>query len=345
MPAPPATAIQPEKAPPPAPAFALPGPPVGLVPPPPPPPPCAPFEDYNGRLLVGDPLLDRLDSPPPGWFAAMELDFVKPHIRNNLANQVTINGFRPDLVQLPSAPLEWTVAPRFEIGYRFAQGFGEVLFGYRFLTTSSTASLINFDTDGPDGTLKTRLNVNSVNLDYSSREYSLGKYWDMKWLIGAQLGTAYFDSRATGTFLEQHVSNNFVGAGPHAGLSLWRCFCVPGLSLFGHIEGTALLGRIHQSFDEVVPSSAVSPAILTDPNLSQLSPNTAIGAATLDRGSQAIPILRLQTGLSWTPTLEKHFVRFALGYEFERWWFLGQLHDSSADLILNGFFVRAEYRY
>ncbi len=97
------------------------------------------------------------------------------------------------------------------------QGSGEFLVGYRFLTTSSTARLINFDTDGPDGTLKTRLNLNSVNLDYSSREYSLGKLWDMKWLIGAQLGQAYFDSRAVGTFVEQRVSNNFVGAGPHAG--------------------------------------------------------------------------------------------------------------------------------
>jgi hypothetical protein len=317
----------------------LPGPPVLQ----PVPPPCAPYEDCNGRLLVGDPLLDRPEFPPPGWFAGLELSFVKPHVRNDLVQDVKIDGFEPVSVQLPSAPLDWTVAPRFEVGYRFPQGFGEVLFAYRFLTTSSTATLLDFEAVGLDALLKSRLSLNVFDLDYGSREYSLGKRWDMKWQIGARLGTAFFDSRATGTFVEQRVNNNFVGAGPHAGLSLWRCLRIPGLALFGKIEGSTLLGRIHQNFEEVVLDEPILMSYPTQPsNSAQAAP---IGGATLDRGSQLIPVLRLQAGLAWTPTLDQHFLRFTLGYEFERWWFIGRVQDSSADLVLNGFFLRAEYRY
>ena len=34
-----------------------------------------------------------------------------------------------------AASLDWTGAPQLEAGYRFAQGFGEFLVAYRFLTT------------------------------------------------------------------------------------------------------------------------------------------------------------------------------------------------------------------
>src|SRR5207248_1437902 len=45
--------------------------------PPPGPPPAAvypAYEDRNGRVLEGDPLLDHL--PPPGWFAAVDVGVV-----------------------------------------------------------------------------------------------------------------------------------------------------------------------------------------------------------------------------------------------------------------------------
>src|SRR5262245_10949967 len=83
--------------PPPGPTPVLPGG-VRVPPPPPPPPPpaapppCAPFEDCNGRLLRGDPLLDRPGYPQPGWFGSFELDVVVPHIRNHLVAPVTVGG-------------------------------------------------------------------------------------------------------------------------------------------------------------------------------------------------------------------------------------------------------------
>src|SRR5947209_3050618 len=68
------------------------GPPTPVAPPPPvlvPPPPPPPFQDRNGPLLRGDPLLDR---PPaqPGWFGAFEVGVLVPHVKNRLTQDVPI---------------------------------------------------------------------------------------------------------------------------------------------------------------------------------------------------------------------------------------------------------------
>src|SRR4051794_27620248 len=46
------------------------------------PPACAPYEDRNGPLLVGDPLLDG--PACPGWLAAVDVGVVVPHVRSNV---------------------------------------------------------------------------------------------------------------------------------------------------------------------------------------------------------------------------------------------------------------------
>src|SRR3954468_3090386 len=92
--------------------------PSGLVP-----PACAPFEDHNGPLLKGDPLLDPLEVPP-GFFAGVEIDLVAPHIKNRLQSSLPFPAFLPGDVHLPTAELDWVGSPRFELGYRFAGGLG-----------------------------------------------------------------------------------------------------------------------------------------------------------------------------------------------------------------------------
>ena len=66
-----------------------------------------PYTDNNGPLLRGDPLLDRPDLPPPGWFGAVEFDLLKPIIRNRLVQTVNVAGIFTDTVHLPSASLNW----------------------------------------------------------------------------------------------------------------------------------------------------------------------------------------------------------------------------------------------
>ncbi len=50
------------------------------------------FEDCNGPLLRGDPLLDRPEFPLPGWLLAVETGAMVPHIKNRLTAQVPVAG-------------------------------------------------------------------------------------------------------------------------------------------------------------------------------------------------------------------------------------------------------------
>src|SRR5262249_22594229 len=46
--------------------------------------------DRGDGLLAGDPLLACPQYPPPGWFAGVELSYVKPHIKNHLVEDVSV---------------------------------------------------------------------------------------------------------------------------------------------------------------------------------------------------------------------------------------------------------------
>jgi hypothetical protein len=289
----------------------------------------APYQDNNGPLLRGDPLLDQPQSPPPGWFVGLELNAVGPHIKNRLQAPVTVADTVLNPVHLPTADLDWAGAPRFELGYRLAEGWGEFVASYRFLVSEGTQNLPGFDLDGSDGFLKSRLNLNVLDLDYSSREYSLLPYWDMKWKAGVRLANVFFDSHALGVFLEERTSNNFFGAGPHAGLDLWRSLGTSGLGIFGRIEGASVVGQISQSFEAV--------GFASDGSL--------VGGATLVHHTQAVPTLNVQAGLGWSRWWAGHWSRYAIGYEFERWWYLGEAASSRGELTTQGIFFRGEFNF
>jgi Legionella pneumophila major outer membrane protein precursor len=309
----------------------------GPVPPPPPPgvltppPPGGYFQDRNGPLLRGDPLLDRPKSPPPGWFADLEIDLVGPHIHNQLNASVAVAGF-VDQVQLPTAPLEWVGAPRIDLGYRLAEGLGEFMLSYRSLVSDGRAVLVDFDGPGFPGALKSRLNMNVVDLTYGSQECSLAPLWDMQWRAGARFAAVYFDSRASDGILEQRASNNFVGAGPVASLDLARRFeAAPFFAVFGRLEGAALVGNVHQGFEETVDLTSFGGPFL--------------GGAVNNSSTQVVPVLAFQVGLSYSPPWACPDSRFSLGYDFQQWWSIGNAGGSKADLTTNGVFFRAEFNF
>jgi hypothetical protein len=306
-------------------------PPVQILPPPAfVPPAYAPYQDNNGPLLVGDPLIDRLHCPPPGWFGALELDLLAPHIKNRLQAPLQLDGFEPNLVHLPTAPLEWTGSPQIDLGYRFWEGLGELMVSYRLLVTDGWQGLAGFDIDGGDGILRSRLSVNSFDFDYASREYSLDPHWDMKWRAGVRLATVYFDSCAEAFFLAQKTSNHFIGAGPHVGLDLWRSFNAPGLGIFTRLDAAELLGEVSQRFSESIANE--DGKIIASDGLHVTS-------------TQGIPVLSFQVGLGWVSCWHHHWSRLAIGYEFERWWQIGNAGDSSAELTDQGVFFRAEFQF
>src|SRR5437667_2466504 len=174
----------------------------GFIPPPPPPPPgymMNPYPDANGHLLRGDPSLEIPANRPPGWFGGLEADLVWPHIKNRLTASVTIDDFT-DTLHLPTASLDFTGSPKVILGYRFPQGFGEFTASYRSIVTEGTRNVEDVDPLG-DSFLKSRLNVNVVDIDYGTQEIPLSldlrpSLWDLKLDVGARIAGVYFDSTA-----------------------------------------------------------------------------------------------------------------------------------------------------
>jgi hypothetical protein len=325
------TPASPAPAPPPpsTPAPALPAitpplltnPPVTIVPPP------DTYEDRHGLLLRHDPLLDA-SFVPPGLFAALEADIVGAHFKDRLIAPVALNGLTRQL-HVPGASLDWTGAPRLEVGYRLPQGTGELLVSYRLLATEGTGIVPNFDVGGAGGLLKSRLNLNVIDFDYAGHACFLGPNWDLQWKVGVRWASVFYDTRAGGPFLVQYVKNDFIGAGPHLGFDLRRQFPeVPGLEWFTQLESAAVIGDTRQRFEE---SLGVGNTIL-------------VSGSTAARSTEVAPVINFQTGLSWTPNCNHH-LRFSGGYQLEYWWDLGHAGSSRGELSDQGLFFRAEFRY
>jgi hypothetical protein len=322
---PPLVAPAPAPAPPPAAPVWQPAPvPFGVVPPPP--PSVGVIQDPRPFLPPPPGVVFGAAAPPPGWFGALEVGLLLPRFRNALIAPVTVANVT-HLVAVPSADLDWTGSPRIEIGYRLPEGVGELLVAYRSVVSEGTETLGRYDFLGP-GFVRSRLNVNEGDIDFHSGPFAVAPYWDLSWRLGVRVAAAYWDTRARGRFLEQRVSNNFVGAGPHLGLEASRQLdLVPGLAVFGRIEGAVVVGGIDQNFEEV----------------QRLAGRTFGGATRLD-GSRTVPMLNILTGISYTPQCSR-WLRFALGYQLEQWWGVGDVGASGADLTIQGLFFRGEFNF
>jgi hypothetical protein len=295
------------------------GSPPILMPPPPPEPLPQPAPPGHWS--------DRVNYPPAGWFADFELDVVGPHIKNRLTADVPITSTVSDTVHLPMASLDWTGSPRFELGYRFPNNGGQFTAVYRFLATDGRATISNFD-DGLLASLHSRLDFNVLDFAYAGGWFSPEPASDLQWSLGARLAQAFFDSRATDGFREVRTSDHFIGVGPLGALEWWRRLDMPGFSIFGRLEGSVPVGSIHQGYEEIFHLSKVD----------------KIGGATSQRQTQAVPTLSFDLGLGWTPQWSR-YSRLSFGYHLERWWELGEVNDSSADLTTQGLFFKGEFSY
>lgn len=308
-------------------AAALPPPPPPLpeqyVPPPPPPP----FADPLAPAGAGSPYLKPIIEAP-GLFGSLEIGLVAPQINGVLTGPVSVAGFSQN-VRLTSADLGWTGSPRIQLGYRFPQGAGAILGTYRSVVSEGTQAIPHYDPFG-SGFERTRLNLNSVDIDYASATMPFAPLWDLKWYLGARIGAVYYDHRADGQWLHQRAANNFVGAGPHVGLDVHRQFAdIPGLSLYGRTEGAVLLGNVHQSFEEIVG----------------LANGPAVGGARNVSNGQSAPVFDFQIGLSYAPPTRRDWLRFTFGYQFEQWWNVGNAGGSTGDVFFQGLFFRGEFNY
>jgi hypothetical protein len=303
---------------------------LGTPVPAPAPGPFVPVPPAPGLAQPADPGRDGwadlgCPSRPPGFFANLELELLGPSIKQRLRGNVTFPDGTTDTVHVPQADLNWTVAPRFELGYLLPDSAGAFIFAYRFLVTDGGT---NLSSDLGDFFVKSRLSFNQFDIDYASAPYSPLARYTLQWRIGARILSSYFDSRISNDFFEERATNYFYGAGPHATLDFERRFKeLPELGIFTRLDGAVAVGQLTQRFNEAFVDQF----------------GNVVSAGSSFRRTQAVPMFLFQAGLSYRPLgPAADYFRLTVGYQYEHWWEIGNLGDSRGELTTQGVFFRGE---
>ena len=306
--------------------IAPPASPLSFAPVPPPPPPVLdPGSDGWGPL--------GSVSQNQGWFFDAELVLAFPRLKYRATNDtpLPITGATLDV---PTKSLSGTIAPTFEAGYRLGESLGLVAASYSFLNSDGTG---NVNVGGTDYAVRTRASINTFDIDYGTTPYEFAPRYTYSWRLGARVSDVFFDSQARAGQMFQKASSEFFGSGPHARLDLERrVVTVPGLSLFGRLDGAVLVGRVKQDYRLEMPDG--------------------FGNLLVDTGrnnrSQAVPELNLQLGLSYI-VQSVPGLKFTSGYDFSQIWNVGRLGANSdggvsrtrGELTTNGWFLRGQYDF
>ena len=248
-------------------------------------------------------------SQPPGWFASAEIAYVFPTLRFAPINEQPLpTGQLLGQVHIPKVALSSTVSPTFEVGYHLPDSEGLFAVNYRFLATEGTGTGIS--ADGIFQT-RTRLDSNIINFDYGTAAFEFVPHWLLSFRVGAELADVFFDSNGVNLDRFEQASTSFFGGGFHGRMDVERqILAVPGLSLFGRVDGAVVIGQVNQHFRVGPP------------------PDGTGGFSTEQRRVQTVPNLILQGGLSYCPPVLRG-LRITFGYDFERWWYVGQLGQNA----------------
>jgi hypothetical protein len=284
-----------------------------------------------------NPLLDPPGFPVPGWFANLEIEAAIPHVYKNLANFTNIGATQAGSILLGSAGFDWTVAPRIEFGYRLPSGFGDIAFSYRTMGSDGNGLVPGFT-----GLIQThsRVQLDVIDLDYCSREFTPNPLWGMRWTAGLRAMNLYYDTFRTlsggaalgSGVLDQHGTNRFGAGGVHFGVELMRSLDDSGLFLLARTDAGTMLGRISQSVSQVgVPGI----------------PNTADNGESKVATSQDVGMLSGRLGFDWKPPALAN-AEFFLGYQYEFWWNVGRVSLnplSRGELSISGFLLQGRFNY
>lgn len=293
-----------------------------------------------------------------GWFGLVEIGLIDPHVNSHLNSGSNIKtpfltpstltgsvqtplppGSNADVIRifgtqitLPTAPLNWTGAPRLRLGYRFADGAGNLQLEWRMAASQGSDTIPNFNVGG-NGLLRSQLNVQQVKFTYGTNEFltndpALNRVWAVR--FGVSAADVFFDSRARGQqILDQSASSSFAGVGPTLAFQFHKPLGQSRVNLYGELDATGLAGWTRQHFSETVAGDFGA---------------TFTNSVALRRQSNGVGIFGVEGGLSYAPWDDRCW-RFTLGYQWQRWWWVGATSDSNADLTLQGIFFRGEWRY
>ena len=294
------------------------------------------------------PRLDPAELPHPGWLFDVEVG-IPGEPRLNHVGQTDLSACRIRFRcrrERADGRLDWTVSPRFELGYRLPSGFGEVDVAYRFLSAQGTRLDRRTRWPAPDATaaLRSHLDINVGDLDYASRETSLGACWRHEMAHRPAVPRTCFSIRrptsrsqaaapAGSGIFERSISNNFWGIGPHAALELNTAAEPVGPGM-GRPVGRRTALRRGPSNDSPRYRPAGLERLVTD-----------LG------NPQQVPMLSGFLGLDWRPPCRPN-LDVLLGYTAEYWWNVGRLSDpdiynghSAGEMGSHGPVLRLEYNY
>jgi hypothetical protein len=282
------------------------------------PPPGPPPPDLE-RYFEVDPILDTpLLGQKPGWFSSVQIAAIQPHLQYGqmrLINSLKVPSGHRVIVAPGAARLNWTAAPRIEIGYWLPSGFGGLAFSDRFFNAAGSGPF-----SGPAGTTSrsTTLGLNYSDWDYISREFtpwdSERGFWNLEWRAGIRLAETWTDVHVDKAFAaaassngvySQGTSNYTVGAGPHFGIEINRKDVPTGLTFVARFDIADTFTRVRQDLQATTTT---------------LYPNGTPqrGAFTQNFWSQ-VPILNYQVGLGWQPPGHPNS-KYYIGYIYEFWW-------------------------
>ena len=278
-------------------------------------------------------------SPPGqslGWYTGVDLGFMKPNVKNQLTTPTGFIGPIGNPIALPAAPLDWVAVPTLNFGYRFTEGAGELRLAYRLLSSAGNEAVPGLDSSG-QGQLRSRLDVQTIDLDYISREFvsegtDISRFFfrDLRCGFGLRATSAFFDSRASGTTItDAHVSSSFGGVGPRMFLELHQNLGRTDFQFYTRVSGNGVLGPIRQQFSQTALTAG----------------GATIGYYDTHNQNVGIGIVQAEVGFSWEPNRLARRLRVTAAYSWERWWDFGKTDDSNAELTLQGVLLRAEYRY
>jgi hypothetical protein len=283
-----------------------------------PPAPGPPPPDLE-RYFEVDPLLDApVLGQKPGWFSSVQIGVIHPHI--NFGQMRLLDGLKfPNGQRVKVAPgasrLNWTAAPRLEIGYWLPSGFGGLAFSDRFFSAFGAGPFV-----GPAGSTfrTTHLGVNYSDWDYLSREFTPWEsergFWNLEWRAGVRLAETwtrvlvdkpFAQAAATNGVFIQGDSNYTVGAGPHFGVQINRRDLPTGLTFVAKMD-------IADTFTRVMQEFAASTTTFT-------AAGRPLRRFYTQNFWNQVPILNYQVGMGWQPPSHPN-VRFYVGYIYEFWW-------------------------
>jgi hypothetical protein len=271
------------------------------------------------RYFEVDPILDApILGQKPGWFSSVQIGVIQPHLdygQMRLINSLKVPSGQRVIVAPGAAKLNWTAAPRLEVGYWLPSGFGGLAFSDRFFNVGGSGPFV-----GPAGSTfrTTNLGVNYSDFDYISRDFtpweSERAFWSMEWRAGIRVDETWTNVLVNKPFAEaaasnrvfiQGNSNYLVGAGPHFGIELNRKDLPTGLTFVARFDIADTFARVRQDFQA---------------STTTLYPNGTPqrGAYTQNFYSQ-VPILNWQVGMGWQPPSHPN-AKFYVGYIYEFWW-------------------------